>query len=57
MTRCPPNPPSSDSESDDQSGVLDYQYESEGEELLGNSARALFHEAGGNYRCEWSTVL
>lgn len=45
-------PPSSDSEPD----VQEYQYESNGEEMLGNSACALFQEAGGDYRCEWMTV-
>lgn len=47
-------PPSSDSESDNDvpEHVGQYQYESEGEEMLGNSARALLREARGNYRCE-----
>ena len=29
-----------------------YQYESDGEELLGETARTLLHQTGGNYRCE-----
>ena len=45
-------PPSSDSESDVHGDAEEYQYESEGEEMLGNSARALFREAAGNYRRE-----
>ena len=48
-------PPSSDSEDLDdnvQGDVREYQYESEGEELLGESARSLLSEANGNYRCE-----
>ena len=43
MTR---SPPPSDSEPD----IQEYQYESDGEEQLGNSARQLFQEARGNYR-------
>lgn len=46
-------PPLSDSEPD----IQEYQYESDGEEILGNSAHALFQEAGGNYRCKWSSKL
>jgi hypothetical protein len=42
------HPPSSDSESD----VQEYSYESEGEEMLGTSARELFQIAGGDYRCK-----
>ena len=29
-----------------------YQYESDGEELLGETARTLLRQTGGNYRCE-----
>jgi hypothetical protein len=46
-------PPSSDSEPDgfdDANNVREYQYESEGEEMLGASARILLREARGNYR-------
>lgn len=43
------DPPSSDSEDSDTVQV--YRYESEGEERLGTSARALFREADGDYRC------
>jgi hypothetical protein len=43
-------PPSSDSESEAPENSQLYHYESEGEETLGNRARALFHEAGGDYR-------
>ena len=42
--------PPSDSESDTSNQVELYHYESEGEELLGNSARALFERAGRNHR-------
>jgi hypothetical protein len=45
MTRSPPSP-------NPKVEVQEYEYESDGEELLGNSARALFHESGGNYRCK-----
>jgi hypothetical protein len=48
-------PPSSDSEDGDD--PQQYQYESEGEEALGTSARTLFQEAGGNYRCEAFPIL
>ena len=41
-------PPSSDSENGDY--LQEYEFESEGEETLGRSARALFHAADGNYR-------
>lgn len=41
-------PPPSDSEYD----LEEYQYESEGEERLGEGARRLFNESGGNYRRE-----
>jgi hypothetical protein len=46
MTRAPPSPKPKPE-------VQEYEYESDGEEILGNSARALFHEAGGNYRCKF----
>lgn len=45
-------PPLSDSESDAPGNTEEYHYESEGEERLGDSARALLHESGGNHRCE-----
>jgi len=52
-------PPSSDSESDDSTpgNAAVYQYESEGEEMLGNSARALLREARGDYHREWFPYL
>lgn len=43
-------PPSSDSE--DLDDVREYQYESEGEERLGTSARTLLRESRGDYRCK-----
>lgn len=43
------NPPLPDPDGSEQTP---YQYESEGEEKLGESARALVRETGGNYRCE-----
>lgn len=43
------NPPLPDPEGYD-GGT--YEYESDEEELLGESARALFRHTGGNYRCE-----
>jgi len=45
-------PPPSDSESDGPNDVREYHYESEGEEILGASARILLREAHGNYRRE-----
>lgn len=45
-------PPSSDSEGDTPGGPEEYQYESDSEERLANTARALFREADGNYRRE-----
>ena len=53
ILRAPPpimaqGPPSSDSE--DTGDIAVYQYESEGEEALGRSVRALFDEAGQDYR-------
>lgn len=48
------DPPSSDSESDGSGGLEEYQYESDAEEKLADTARALLRESGGNYRREWS---
>ena len=45
-------PPSSDSEGDTPGGVEEYQYESDAEERLADTARALLREADGNYRRE-----
>ena len=50
-------PPSSDSESDAPDVVQEYQYESEGDEMLGNRARTLLREARGDYRCKHSLRL
>lgn len=47
------DPPSSGSEPDTPaSDTEEYKYESEGEEMLGNSARTLLRESGGDYRCK-----
>lgn len=43
-------PPSSDSEGSPD--IQEYQYQSEGEQTLGASARSLLLESDGNYRCE-----
>jgi len=45
-------PPSSDSECDRPDAVEEYQYESDAEERLAETARALLREADGNYRRE-----
>ena len=50
-------PPLSDSESDTPDDVEFYHYESEGEEMLGDRARALFHEAGRDYRRKYLSNL
>ena len=54
-SHSPPNmtamdPPSSDSEPDIEHE--EYEYESEGEQLLANSARTLLKLAEGNHRCK-----
>ena len=46
------DPPPSDSESDSSGGLEEYQYESDAEERLAETARALLREADGNYRRE-----
>ena len=50
-------PPSSDSEPDVPDDTREYQYESEGEEMLGTSARSLLREAHGSYRRESSPQI
>ena len=51
------DPPSSDSEVEVFGDTERYQYESEGEEILGASARSLMRESNGNYRRKSSTSL
>lgn len=45
-------PPSSDSEGPPD--TQEYQYQSDGEQTLAQSARSLFAEAGNDYRCKLS---
>ena len=59
MVQAPPSSDSEDSQEDlrESGGVRDYQYESEGEELLGTGARALLHRARGDYRCKSFSIF
>ena len=50
-------PPSSDLESSASDGAREYQYESDGEERLGEGARRLYREAGGSYRRKFSPKM